>query len=779
MAQIFTPKFMYTKDGYKKILLSIALIFQSFLGFTQFFEGKTIPLGADGVSASSVAFSDTDGDGDEDIVISGWDDSSKPVTKMYTNHNGVFNEAVNSTFQDVAASALAFADVDNDGDEDMLVTGLNQRKLPIAKLYINHKGSFKRDKKFKVKKVAASAVAFADIDNDGDQDLLMSGLDSKQNPSTSLYLNHLGTFTKKEDTPFAHVAFSSIVFTDVDDDGWLDVFISGLEEEDVPISRLYLNHQGDFDEDIYNNFIPLGYSSIATTDIDNDGDQDVIFSGINVEHGPTVKLYTNQEGQFSLDSDSRFEGVFSSSILFSDVDSDGDQDLIISGLKKDTVPSVKLYDNFEGSFLEIPDVSLEGLWTSSMLISDIDQDGDEDILMTGLDRKGNPRCNLYRNSIGFFTLIDPLPFLPYSCHEVIIEDIDNNGYEDILMRVNGNFNLHYKNEFGNFVRQEHTLFDTLSGLTPLAFIDIDQDGDQDLIYKSLKSLSNDHQTFICMNEEGNFIKVDSSTFGTKDYNTIESADINGDGVEDLVFTYFESNNTFITTFINTHHAFVLQEHSIINQIAEESLRFFDFDNDGDDDLLISGYTDITPQTLENLRKRHPKYLSNIYYKSITYLYENIDGKLSNSSIISQINPEKVIISDFDKNGFLDLLLKSKNEFGPNTIEVYSNENGSFYLREDTPFEPYKKGVVTNIDIDNDGDQDVLFSGTINGKTEVGLYLNYNLNFSKKIKIPILPITTGIMKSIDINNDRKEDLILFGTTKDGIDITEIHLNQIED
>lgn len=77
-----------------------------------------------GVYSSSTVFADVDGDTDKDVLISGYNKDMGPITKLYTNDgSGKFAEKLDTKFIGVFYSSNAFADIDGDGDLDVLITG--------------------------------------------------------------------------------------------------------------------------------------------------------------------------------------------------------------------------------------------------------------------------------------------------------------------------------------------------------------------------------------------------------------------------------------------------------------------------------------------------------------------------------------------------------------------------------------------------------------------------------------------------------------------------------
>ena len=64
--------------------------------------------------------------------------SAQRIVKLYTNDgNGNFIEVLDTPFDGVKWSSIAFADIDSDNDQDVLITGYNYSGQAIAKLYRN------------------------------------------------------------------------------------------------------------------------------------------------------------------------------------------------------------------------------------------------------------------------------------------------------------------------------------------------------------------------------------------------------------------------------------------------------------------------------------------------------------------------------------------------------------------------------------------------------------------------------------------------------------------
>jgi hypothetical protein len=189
-------------------------------------------------------WSDIDNDGDVDLyVVNGRYPAGEPNKLFVNNGNGRFTESAASAGVDDGNWGLgaSFADIDNDGDQDLFVSNY----IGGNNLYLNDgKGIFTKASH----KIAAGeegwgkGPTFGDIDNDGDLDLYEG--DCKL--SNQLYLNDgQGNFVNvADDQPqlqCATVRTKGTAFADIDNDGDLDLYVINWGAE----NKLYLNTQND------------------------------------------------------------------------------------------------------------------------------------------------------------------------------------------------------------------------------------------------------------------------------------------------------------------------------------------------------------------------------------------------------------------------------------------------------------------------------------------------------------------------------------------------------
>ncbi len=352
-----------------------------------------------GVKYSSIAFSDVDNDGDQDVVTSGYSLSGL-ISKLFINDgNGNFSLKA-APFIGVKEGAIAFADIDNDSDPDILITGWTNNLDKVAKLYINDGlGNFTLKTGTLIEGVAQGDIAFSDIDNDGDMDLLVTGKNISTFLTAKLYVNNgLGEFTYIPNTPFEKVFMSSIAFADIDNDNDNDVIIIGAK------TRLYKNNGiGKFSLDTSSQFMDVYEGDIAIADIDNDNDKDILISGYNTSYGKNTSLYKNDgNGNFTLIQNTPFLNVFRGALSFADIDNDNDQDILICGEIGGCVCRTRLYlNNGNGTFTVSDTNYFEDISYGDAAFADIDNDTDLDLLIVG--KKNTPytpliSAFLYRNT---------------------------------------------------------------------------------------------------------------------------------------------------------------------------------------------------------------------------------------------------------------------------------------------------------------------------------------------------------------------------------------------
>jgi len=341
----------------------------------------------------SVDWGDYDSDGDLDILLTTYT-STECVTKIYRNDAGSFIDL--PTPLTAACGSTVWGDYDNDGDLDILLTGGTGRISPdrITKLYRYDGGNFV-EVSTSLPNVWESAVAWGDYDNDGDLDILLTGqADVSPGRISRVYRNDGGNFVNIS-APLVGVLGGSVAWGDYDNDGDLDILLTGSDAQGSSIAKIYRNDAGNFTDTL----APLAKGGSATWgDYDNDGDLDILLAGASSAGSDVSKIYRNDGGNF-VDISASIMGARSSSARWGDYDNDGDLDILLAGLTGVDDEIAKVYRNDAGSFIDIS-APLEGVFDGAIAWADYDNDGDLDILLNG-DRIefGVFITKIYRNNI--------------------------------------------------------------------------------------------------------------------------------------------------------------------------------------------------------------------------------------------------------------------------------------------------------------------------------------------------------------------------------------------
>lgn len=337
------------------------------------------------IYGGSIAFGDIDGDGDQDCLQLG----QNPIVTILLENNGegVFTEVTGTPFPNMFNGNVRFNDLDKDGDLDVVMSG-SRSGLATMKVFLNDgNGEFQEKTNLAIPGILGGDLEFGDLDDDGDDDLLISGIGPSDVLLAQLFLNDgAGNFSEVAATPFVALANSEVILFDQDGDGNSDVLISGTNPAGQNAIDLYLNEgSGVFVKVNSSFFTPLASGGIDAADSDNDGDIDICITGLNGSNVPETNLYLNDgNGSFSLLSSTPFTGSFAGVVRFADFDNDDDNDLLIIGSEQGGIPNIwnVLYQN-QGDNNFIPADTLGGEYLAAAAIGDLDGDGLKDVMIHG------------------------------------------------------------------------------------------------------------------------------------------------------------------------------------------------------------------------------------------------------------------------------------------------------------------------------------------------------------------------------------------------------------
>jgi len=347
---------------------------------TPFAEIPSISQVLGDVSDGSVAWGDYDNDVDLDILLTGSGFSS-----LYRNTGTILVNFSGAGLMRVSNSSSAWGDYDKDGYLDILITGNG-----TSKVYLNVPGGF-QDIKAQLVGISDGSVAWGDYDNDGDLDILLTGRGASSSRVAKIYRNDGSDIFSDINAQIVGVYYSSVAWGDYDNDGDLDIFLTGLTGSGG-VTKLYKNESGSFVE-VITTLPNVYYSAIALGDYDLDGDLDILLTGRG-NSGVISKIFHNDNDLF-VDIAAPLPGVEDGSVAWGDYDNDGDLDILLTG-SADSGPLSKIFQNNAVSFVEFPTL-LMGVRYSSVAWGDVDGDDDLDVLLTGDSASGRV-SKVYRNN---------------------------------------------------------------------------------------------------------------------------------------------------------------------------------------------------------------------------------------------------------------------------------------------------------------------------------------------------------------------------------------------
>ena len=377
------------------------------------FQGIEIVAQLGGLhGANSMAFADIDQDGDLDFF---WGDFFEPGV-LFVENTGSCDQpnlraeplpfAVDDTIATSGYNVPVLVDVDSDGDLDLFVGVLggafnpNLTTIRNFHFYEQVDGDFiHRTERFiyTLDVGSESIPSFADLDGDGDLDLLLANKLDPDDPQTSrlYYFENVGSardpsFRQRAHIPLFTMYHYAPALGDLDGDGDLDMLV-GTWNRGV---ALYVNEGSRTEHKFVLRDTTLvrltrgSNSAPALTDVDGDGDLDLFigessgelnfYRNVGTPLAPLFELVTDHFGDIDVGR--------RSFPAFADVDGDGDEDLLLGREEG----GVLLYRREGSAANGEPIFVLDSTFTlplprySTPSLVDIDGDGDLDVFSGGL-----------------------------------------------------------------------------------------------------------------------------------------------------------------------------------------------------------------------------------------------------------------------------------------------------------------------------------------------------------------------------------------------------------
>jgi hypothetical protein len=299
--------------------------------------------------------------------------------------------------------------------------------------------------------VQDGSAHWGDCNNDTASDILLTGQVSSTLRIARVYQQQAGGSFAFAAT-FADLIHGAAAWGDYDNDGWLDVALTG-ESAGVPISRLYRNMRNGTTctfSMTAASLIGVRHSAVAWGDYNGDGQLDLLLAGNNGSQ-PVTRLYRNNRGSF-IDSGLSLPGIQDGAAIWGDYNNDGWVDLLLTGSTVGGAPLTKLYRNTGSGGLIDTQASLPALSNSAAAWGDYDNDGDLDLLLEGTTAAGAYIAEIYRNNQGVLVKNTGADTLMgnFTWTTAAWGDYDTDGYLDAVVSTGGAATV-YRNEItGSF-----------------------------------------------------------------------------------------------------------------------------------------------------------------------------------------------------------------------------------------------------------------------------------------------------------------------------------------
>ncbi len=374
-------------------------------------------VGMPPVRFGALAAGDFDGDGDDDVFLTGELENGNlhsalyrfverrvtPIPNASPKIDAVY-QRVDFPKRDLKSGSVVWRDMNNDGALDILVTGLAIEEAttttviyrPATDIYINGGGTFFINGSSGLPGVHRSRAVAADFNGDGLVDVVLGG-ESDDGLVMGVWLGNGGGEFIPGPTSFEPLALTSLDISDMDDDGDMDFIVGGFTESGRPTVRLFRNDGNAQFTRTEEGFPELYFASTAFGDIDFDNDSDIIVAGGQL--APTILrgetyVFRNNGTQFD-GSRSSLTGLFGGGSFFRDMDGDRDLDFVTWGQSDLSNPEsqrLQVFENIDLSFLQI--ANLRGVLFGSLDWFDSDGNGRLDVLITG-EQEGSLVSTLY------------------------------------------------------------------------------------------------------------------------------------------------------------------------------------------------------------------------------------------------------------------------------------------------------------------------------------------------------------------------------------------------
>lgn len=672
---------------------------------------------------------DVDLDGDLDVIVGSR--TGHGLSYIENLGGGAFAppRAIGPSVDD--CSGVQAGDIDGDGDDDLVVSAFGDNSV----VWLENLGQARFGS---AQRIGAGQLNdprdahLGDVDGDGIVDVVIASrgniLHWARNRGGGNFESALRLiFDSFGSNPgVLHVA-------DVDGDGDLDV---GHLNGQQPHVSLFRNNGGG--QSWTSTFRGLGLPSqyygadIEGGDLDGDGQMDlaVVTRGVSADD---VVIFSDVAAGLGNPMFLDGTNVNASGVAFADMDGDGLTDLLLSG-------SELAYRPHQGGFVFGPPVIITDLDIGrTAAAADLNGDGQVDPLATSTYQSGKVVIAL-SSGVGTYgpgveisasDILDP--------RDLITFDPDGDGDLDVFGAIRGSEQVvWFENHGAGAIGGAQVLSGSIAGPSILRAIDVDVDGDTDLLVAAAP-----HVWWLECLGGTSFAPAAIVAITPTECTGVDAGDLDGDGIPDLVYSVDASRLLAYSLGLGGGAFASATAIPGLNPLhGPKGLEIADLDGDGDNDIVVASSTSTegTVDWLENVNgladfaphpilgqppfelegahdvlardvngDGHPDVFG-IGTRGCSYARSSAGGQFGSPASLVGFSPPPLAmdLADVDGDGFLDFVHSVRVQFAADAIRLRRGLGpGNFGPVQTMTEEPEFVVHVHCADLDGDGDADTL------------------------------------------------------------------------